>query len=170
MDFNVTRTPQGWECSTVVDGHRFWRHYIGYSKRDAMAEFRKELGRFAPRRNPDFSPANRGFQSFRRAVAFFKEYAGYSTPPGRMASAMELAKAEEWAKRHDVEFYEEPDPDPDLSWMTPEERRRSHEVIGVIAKHPNGQQASVWGVVDADSNYLRVVRAELASELKAGFR
>lgn len=41
--FNVERTVQGWECYCLVDGYLQHRYYIGYTKREAAAEFRVYL-------------------------------------------------------------------------------------------------------------------------------
>lgn len=37
---STTRTSQGWECATIKNGARIHMHYIGYSKREAIAAFR----------------------------------------------------------------------------------------------------------------------------------
>lgn len=39
----VTRTSEGWECATVKNGYRMHRHYIGYTKREAIREFRRYI-------------------------------------------------------------------------------------------------------------------------------
>ena len=40
---NVHSTPQGFECYAVIDGHLKHVHYIGYTKREAIASFRAEI-------------------------------------------------------------------------------------------------------------------------------
>lgn len=101
---------------------------------------------------------------------FFLEHAGYATPPGRAQCALDLARAEERANTDpSLRFRWEPDVDPDLSWMSDEERARPHEVEGCIVErfelcgtwHPI---TSLWGIVDADDAYRRVIEAELACE------
>lgn len=37
------RTFQGWECAAVVGGYRRHLHYIGFTKREAIREFRAYL-------------------------------------------------------------------------------------------------------------------------------
>lgn len=63
------------------------------------------------------------------------------------------------------------DQDPDLSWMTPEEHRRAHDVLCVtLRKYPGNTTfgtalaGPLCGIVDPDGNYRRVVTAELALE------
>lgn len=39
--------PSGaWSISTIVNGYRFSRNYIGYTKREAIADFKKDLKEF----------------------------------------------------------------------------------------------------------------------------
>jgi len=116
------------------------------------------------------------------AFRFFFEHSGYIV--GRKAEcALSLAKAEEWASKKGIEFVTEPDFDADWSfvdtWSEREQKEfhaKDHEVISVLAvkpcedhgtdcKHAN-ILASLSGIFDADKNYLRVIRAELASEAK----
>lgn len=41
---NAERTTQGaWRISDVVDGYRESRQYFGYSKREAIAEFKADI-------------------------------------------------------------------------------------------------------------------------------
>ena len=40
-----------------------------------------------------------------KSYLFFKEWAGYSTPPGRSACALELAKAERFAWREGLRYF-----------------------------------------------------------------
>jgi hypothetical protein len=115
-----------------------------------------------------------------RAYRFFFEHAGYIV--GRRAEcALSLAKAEQWANDQGLEFVTKPDCDADLSfadtWPARERdefKRQDHEVICARLIRPcedHGTEclhaetlASLGGIVDADNNYLRVIRAELASE------
>jgi hypothetical protein len=103
---------------------------------------------------------------------FFFDHAGYSyktgeetAQQGRIRCASSLAHAEQLADRLGWTFEWEYDQDPDLSWMTPEELAKDHEVLGCILKDADGQVLeSLWGIVDADANYRRVVEAELADQ------
>jgi hypothetical protein len=116
----------------------------------------------------------------RKAFRFFLEHAGYATPPGRAACALGLSRAEERAKAVGITFEWEWDEDADLSWMDDRDRYyhhdggkrhpREHEVLGCIARGPDGEHlASLWGIVDADASYRRVVEAELAAEALADY-
>ena len=129
-------------------------------------------------------PSNK-FARIRPAFRFFLEHAGYCTPPGKAACALSLAKAEQWADSRGLEFVTEPDLDADLSfadtWPARERdafKKHDHEVIcarlvrpcpdhGTDCKHAE-TLAALGGIVDADSSYLRVIRAELASEAHGG--
>lgn len=58
-----------------------------------------------------------------------------------------------------------PDDCPDLSWMSEDERRQEHEVLGCILQDRCGNVlGSLWGITDPDNDYMRVVVAELAAE------
>lgn len=47
-------------------------------------------------------------------------------------------------------------------------KRHSHRVEGCIARDARGEiVASLWGIIDPDRNYRRVIQAELASEVFA---
>jgi hypothetical protein len=62
--------------------------------------------------------------------------------------------------------------DRDLYYRDDEGKRhpREHEILGCIARGPDGEVlASLWGIVDADIGYRRVVEAELASEALSGY-
>ena len=101
----------------------------------------------------------------RRAWRFFMEHAGYATPPGPVMCAAALARAEERAEAAGLTFEWVSDDCPDLSWMDEAQAARDHEVLGCIVRDPAGQHlASLWGIVDADASYRRVVEAELAAE------
>jgi len=100
-----------------------------------------------------------------RAWRFFLKHTGYCTPPGRAACALALAHAEQWAHESHLRFTWEPDFDPDLSWMSKVERAKEHVCEGCICRDTEGNVlASLWGIVDADDEYRRVVEGELASE------
>lgn len=115
-----------------------------------------------------------------RSWRFFLEHAGYCTPPGRAACALGLARAEARAESAGFTFEWEWDDDADLSWMDDRDlyyrddegkrHPREHEILGCIARGPDGEVlASLWGIVDADTGYRRVVEAELASEALSGY-
>lgn len=105
---------------------------------------------------------------------FFYQNAGYSydakteTPEqGRIRCAKDLAEAETVGQRLGYEFEWDFDECPDLSWMSDEEREQEHEVLCcrvVDPENPRYSLASLCGITDADSNYRRVIEAELASE------
>ena len=103
---------------------------------------------------------------------FFYQNAGYSytkteTPEqGRLRCAKELAEAEAVGQRLGYEFEWEWDENPDLSWMSDEEREQDHEVLCCRLVDPEDARhslASLCGITDPDRNYGRVVEAELAS-------
>lgn len=110
---------------------------------------------------------------------FFYQNAGYSFDPkaetaeqGRIRCAVELARAEEYARNLGWEFEWELDQDPDLSWMSDEEREQEHEVLCCRipdSEKPRYSLASLCGITDPDSNYRRVIEAELASEALADY-
>src|SRR5437868_9324767 len=67
---------------------------------------------------------------------FFYQNAGYSYDPktetadkGRIRCAVELARAEKYARNLGWEFEWEWDECPDLSWMSDEKREQEHEVL-----------------------------------------
>ncbi len=111
--------------------------------------------------------------SHREAWKFFLQHAGYATPPGPAQCALDLARAEAWAKAEGLVFVWDNDPDADDSWMDDTQRQQEHtaegctvyrrcEDCGEISSTPlNG----LYGIFDADSDYRRVVEAELASDL-----
>jgi hypothetical protein len=118
-------------------------------------------------------------QALTTQQAFFFEHAGWSYDPktetsieGRTRCAIELAAAETWAAENGVEFEERPDADDCADGdIEPSEIK---ERIGIIAWLPDedgevrktSERAGLWGIVNADGNYKRVVRAELADELR----
>lgn len=122
------------------------------------------------------SKAAKARKSLTADQLFFFENAGYSykapesAEQGRIRCAIELAKAEEYARGLGWEFEWEPDQSPDLSWMSDEERSQEHEVLCCRIPDPSNPKyslASLCGIVDADRNYGRVIEAELAIEALA---
>ena len=110
---------------------------------------------------------------------FFWKHAGYSYDPktetkaeGRRRCAVEMAEAESIAQRLQWEFECEYDADPDLSWMSDEEREQEHEVLCCRIVDPKNRRyslASLCGITDPDANYRRVIEAELACEVIADY-
>jgi hypothetical protein len=112
---------------------------------------------------------------------FFLEHAGYCTPPGRAACALELARAEELLEdaiglelarvriEHDPEPYEVDDDV--MSEAEVRSKFASNEwtgPFGVILELEEEHTASLWGIVvgpkESGDPYMRVVAAELADE------
>ena len=117
-----------------------------------------------PGRRPRVVRHNAPSKATRKRFGFFKAHAGGVV--GESAKgALALSRAEDWANSEGVTFTWEPETDVDDSWMTPEERKRPHEVYVAIARHPDGRVASLGNIFDPDSAYQRVVNAELAMEL-----
>lgn len=101
-----------------------------------------------------------------KAYQFFKQHAGYRV--GHCAEgALALARTEEWAAQEHMKDEWVPDESGDIGdhdeWCG--RKNCEHYVYGLIAKLPTGEQASLWGIIDPDETYMRVVRAELALEL-----
>lgn len=106
--------------------------------------------------------------------AFFRAHAG-GWVGHNAASALRLARAERWLEeRDDLSFDVFGEDDPDLSFMSERERAEPHEVIcvAIIRKSicDHGKEHVEWltslgNVVDADRDYMRVLRAELALEV-----
>lgn len=109
----------------------------------------------------------------RKAFRFFLNNAGYATPPGRVACAAALAKAEKKARELNFQFLWEPDYDADLGdhayWcaMAKHGKDCSHNAEGVSLMVNGETLQSLWGIIDADESYRRVVEAELALEALA---
>ena len=109
----------------------------------------------------------------RKAFRFFLNNAGYVTPPGRVACAAALAKAERKAHDLGIQFVWVADHDADLGdheyWCDAAKHRQpcSHNAEGCMVMINGSDVASLWGIIDADSNYRRVVEAELAAEVLA---
>jgi hypothetical protein len=107
------------------------------------------------------------------ATKFFQANAGGVV--GRNAeTALRLARAEAWAEDEDVTFEVVDDSgsdsqyqDKDRSWAA-----WNGDVVGIIARHPDGREASLWGIMESKNNreradYRRVVCAELAEQLQS---
>lgn len=105
-------------------------------------------------------------------VAFFLEHGGYSNPPGRVASAVELAEAERAADKADAYCKWELDLDGDASFVDdwPSEERKEwkqqeHECLSCTLCDKDGMVlASLCGIWDPTDDFRRVVEAELAQE------
>jgi hypothetical protein len=140
---------------------------------------------------PDYSKGNREENSaatllpalppltdsrIRRAVRFFAEHAGYSSPPGRMACAAALALAEWDARQAGVWFAWEDDPEgmPDGGLCSCGCGNEIHRCEGCVCYSPDDDGShyfiltSLWGIWDASPEYRRVVQAELAQEAGYG--
>lgn len=102
-----------------------------------------------------------------RRMRFFQAHAGGVV--GETAkTAIDLARAERAAVDMDWEVTWEPEPEPDLSWMDPDERMQEHVVEMAVLRDDEGNVlASLGNIVDADDTYRRVVNAELACEANA---
>jgi hypothetical protein len=99
-----------------------------------------------------------------RAYRFFFANAGYVVGQ-RAVCALDLARAEQYSRDNDWSTEWVNDDFPDLSWMSEEEQRQPHEVLGCVLKDAEGNVlSSLWGITDPDSSYARVVEAELAAE------
>jgi hypothetical protein len=99
-----------------------------------------------------------------RAYRFFFANAGYIVGH-RAECALNLARAQQHARENDWSADWVEDDCADLSWMSAEEQRQPHEVLGCILRDPAGHVlGSLWGITDPDRSYMRVVEAELASE------
>ena len=112
---------------------------------------------------------------------FFWVHAGYSTPPGRLKCARQLAKAEAWLEAQaDLEvviegderaycycddpacrFHEGSDHDWETVWVAIRRKCPDH---GLDCRHAE-TLAGLGGIMDPDRTYLRVVTAELALEV-----
>src|ERR1039457_1390533 len=100
------------------------------------------------------------------AFHFFFENAGYIVGQ-RAACALSLARAEQYAEDNAWRAEWVNDDCPDLSRMSDDEQQQPHEVLGCVLKDPAGNVlGSLWGIVDVDHNYGRVIEAELAAEAK----
>lgn len=107
----------------------------------------------------------------RKAFRFFFDQAGYVVGE-RALCAASLARAEAViTSSPDYRFRWEADQDADLSFMTDRERERDHFAEGCLLERRCGacgqweHVESLWGIVDADPAYRRVVQAELAAQV-----
>ena len=123
--------------------------------------------------------------SLYKRYQFFKDHAGYRVGY-RAIGALALARAEESAEDNDMEFVwceDYDDYDSGLGdheyWCAGvrreryenkhelhQESRHSHEVYWCVARWNGATQASLGAIIDPDSDYRRVVEAELALEAK----
>jgi hypothetical protein len=96
---------------------------------------------------------------------FFLEHAGYCTPPGRVACALSLARAEMRADAEHLQVTWEDDPEP---WEAVHaDTPRPAYVLNACLQDATGRTlASLCGIGIDETNdpYQRVVEAELASE------
>jgi len=116
-------------------------------------------------------------RDLRHRYEFFRDHAGYATPPGRVACALQLARAErEYEARDDVRIDWDWDPDPDTSWADESEHakfdREEWEILRCVVEtfDEDGatvNEVSLYGIVVTGPNdpYCRVVQAELYTEL-----
>ena len=107
----------------------------------------------------------------RAVFNFFRDNAGYCV--GHKAEgALALAKAEQEAKERGLRFLWEADNDADMSFVdTWSEKDREafwkedHFAEWCRVEDASGEMlATLGGIIDADSNYRRVIEAELALE------
>lgn len=115
------------------------------------------------------------------AVRFFAANAGYSTPPGRMVCAKQLAEAEAWAEDSGLEYVWQDDDeiaycccgDPHCKYHEGSKHDWSTDFCRLIRLCPeHGYDclhaevvASLGGIIDPSDEYRRVVQAELALEV-----
>ncbi len=105
--------------------------------------------------------------SIRSAWRFFYKHAGWATPPGKAVCALRLAKAEQKARDLGLNFNWEDDPDgwPEGGVCSCGCGRKIEMCEGCVVRDEDGNHlASLWAIWDADTDYRRVVRAELACE------
>lgn len=124
-----------------------------------------------------------------KRIQFFAANSGYATPPGRMACAKALADAEELADDNEWELEVWPEDLPyedclgDHAYWCDRERKgevHTHDVVevrlmdycecdGVTPHHFNSHVLdSLGAVIEPSADYLRVLRAEMANEVRAG--
>ena len=116
----------------------------------------------------------------RNAWRFFLNNAGYATPPGRVACAASLARAEAEARERGWYVFWEGESDIPYEdalgdhayWCDREAKgeRHQHTVEMATLVGPDSMSslsnvlASLGAIIDADAAYRRVVAAELAAE------
>jgi hypothetical protein len=111
-----------------------------------------------------------------KSVSFFYKYAGWSYLPGkespragRLRGAKQLAKAETWAREQNMTYEWEDDWDVGnhqafYGDAYADNEPTTCEMVRMIS--PDGETLASLGCIDdADSNYRRVVAAELALEV-----
>lgn len=110
-----------------------------------------------------------------KSFRFFFENAGYVVGK-RALGALRLMRAEQWAKENGYTWEWSHDIDPDLSFLPCncenekdprrcERHSREYEVLGCVLYNENREhRQSLWGIVDPDWSYRRLVQAELALE------
>ena len=125
-------------------------------------------------------------RDLQRRYRFFVQHGGQSV--GRQAEiALRLAKAERWADEHDATFIDSPADDADLGdhnyWCAAARRDAAgydasgHPIRGryrncdghfavQVELTIDGESEYLGGILDPDANYLRVIRAELADQLR----
>jgi hypothetical protein len=119
-------------------------------------------------------------QRRRQRWRFFLENAGYATPPGRAACALELARAEELLEAAEelelarVRWTEDLEPYDPGDANTPEQAARYFESgewsgpYGAILELEGEELTSLWGIAVGPAGtrdpYCRTIAAELASE------
>ena len=104
------------------------------------------------------SPNRKAQDRLKKSADFFYKHAGYSYGPGqtkrqgRMEGAMKLAQAEQEAEARNWT----------IEWSYDDQ---PYEVLVAVLKDEHGNSiGSLGGIGDPDSNYRRVVEAELALE------
>lgn len=109
------------------------------------------------------------------AERFFWKHGGYSWKPGnetraqgRRRCAVQAAEAEAWAvDQLKFEWVWDETGGRDHEEWCGADCGREHEILGAVARWNDGSiAASLWGIIDPDTNYRRVVEAELASEAR----
>lgn len=105
-----------------------------------------------------------------KAIQFFREHAGYSTPPGRLMCAKALAEAEAFGIELGLEVKWIDDEDADLSWADKKTiSKLEHGQLGCFIAYIEDDSgkviASLGGIVcEWKDAYRRVVEAELYQE------
>lgn len=107
------------------------------------------------------------------AIQFFQEWAGWCTPPGKMACARSLAQAEADADLLGFTFEWVIDEDGCIGCDCGDKRCKcssgaEHETLACVCRDNKGAVlASLCGICEPSREYKRVVQAELAVEALA---
>jgi hypothetical protein len=132
--------------------------------------------------SPEVLAERRRKMDLRKRFRFFLEHSGWATPPGRAACALESARDEQWldALEDDgrasttVEYDPEPwDEGTEISAEEATAKFQSGEWDGPygVTVTCGDISASLWGIVvgprGESDPYIRVVRAELAGDVRA---